>query len=193
MRVGYACEGWLDRALIHGLRDRWCAAASLVQGHVRGTSVRKCEVAHLCAEFASQGCNVALLLTDATLGAWRALRSELINAASEQLHLPAEHVLAGVTDCDIEVWYVADAEYFAGFFESVSAADLTANCKGIVNAAFGTVRWEQRSDLATDIVRRARLQTWIRNSDSFAAFYDDVRGLGNRLGCHVPNERDREV
>ena len=36
MKIAYCVEGTTDRAILRGLRDRWCPQAELVEGRFRG-------------------------------------------------------------------------------------------------------------------------------------------------------------
>ena len=38
MKIGYSVEGSTDRAVLQGLKQRWCPEAQLVEGRFRGTS-----------------------------------------------------------------------------------------------------------------------------------------------------------
>jgi len=38
MKIGYSVEGSTDRAVIRGLRRRWCPEAELIEGKVRGST-----------------------------------------------------------------------------------------------------------------------------------------------------------
>ena len=70
MRIGYSVQGTTDRALLEGLRRRWCPHAELLEGPFRGStraSLRR-EYHKICQAFVAQSVEVMVFLTDADVG-----------------------------------------------------------------------------------------------------------------------------
>ncbi len=112
IRIGYAVEGWRDRALVHGLQRRWCPGAELVEGRFRGStglSLRR-ELAKTCKELLSKGAAFIVILRDANLEDWKEVRDRERKRVPEE----ARHcTVYGVADRNIEDWLSADLAHVA--------------------------------------------------------------------------------
>ena len=191
MKIGYSVEGGTDRALLHGLRQRWCTGAELVEGRFRGStgeSLRR-EYAKICEEFAFKSVDVMVFLTDANDQDWRDVqRKERSKFPSERLPL-AVH---GVAQRNVECWICANPEYVANKLGIHADALRVANPKGCFESAMGIDRDDRKEEAISDLVKEAPLQSWLRNR-SFEDFYKQVRDQSQRLLCQIENIREAPV
>jgi phenylpyruvate tautomerase PptA (4-oxalocrotonate tautomerase family) len=186
MIIGYAVQGTNDRLFLLGLKERWCPEAEMVRGSYRGqTGMRlRAEIEIICEQLRAQDAEVLIFLTDADDKDWRKVKRE------ESEKIPSEYrdiTVYGVADPNIEHWYAADRAYLAGRLkitdEDLNVPDLTKVVKQCLKSREG-------SDIVA-IVKEAPLWNWIQNSKSFESFYDEVRDLSQRLGCDIPNEKEK--
>ena len=87
MKIGYSVEGSTDRALLEGLRRRWCPHAHSVEGRVRGRSgiSQRREIPNTCRELVSKGADLIILLRDANEENWReVLNADIARCCDEQ-------------------------------------------------------------------------------------------------------------
>src|SRR6266478_3008886 len=87
MKIGYSVEGSTDRAVLEGLRQRWCPQAQLVEGHFRGMTdlSRRREIPKICVELQAKGVDCVIFLTDSNGPEWR----PILNA--ERNRCPPRH------------------------------------------------------------------------------------------------------
>jgi len=113
MRIGYAVQGSTDRAFLHGLNERWCKDAEMVEGAFRGStglSLRR-ELAKICDElFWQKGCDVIVFLSDADDANWREIQRREVSKLPDSIRPFAVY---GMADRNIECWLCADAGYLA--------------------------------------------------------------------------------
>lgn len=184
MRIGYTVQGSTDRAVLLGLRDRWCPDAKLVEGHFRGTNPRR-ELPRACEELRAKGCEVIVSLTDADQEDWRRLLQSEEKAVPEGYR---ERIVLGVADRNIECWLALDREYLASRINCAPDALAAADPKGLFEALIGITRDDKREDEIAAIVKDAPLRNWLRDP-SFEQFYERARRVSARLRCELPNER----
>lgn len=185
MKLGYSVEGSTDRALLEGLRQRWCPYAELVEGHFRGTTgqSRRREIPRICVELQIKGVDSIVFLTDSNGPAWReVLRSENRRCRAEHQHL----AVFGVCLRNVECWLAADPDYIANYFGRQRQEFSIDDPKGVVEAAFGITRTEKKEAEIAAFVVDAPLHRWLRNP-SFEEFYKSLRGMSRQLGCEIEN------
>src|SRR6266446_6726471 len=107
MKIAYCVEGSADRAILFGLRDRWCPEAKLLEGRFRGQLPRS-QIAKECKILTTKGADLIVFLRDANLESWRdVLRTDRAKCPNEYSH----RVLFGVCDRNAECWLAADADH----------------------------------------------------------------------------------
>lgn len=191
MKIGYSVEGSTDRALIEGLRRRWCPAAAAVEGAFRGSTgaSRLREIRHICLEFEAKGVDVIVLLTDANNLNWRDVQKD------ERERCPAgsqNKLVAGVCDRNVECWLAADPDHLARATGRPRGEFAQPDPKGAVEKAFGVTRLAKKEDEIASFVEKAPLRNWLNNA-SFEDFYEQLRQRGKALGCAVGNLRERDA
>ena len=67
MKIAFCVEGSADRAILHGLRDRWCPQAELVEGRFRGQVLRS-QIAKECRILTEKGADLIVFLRCALTG-----------------------------------------------------------------------------------------------------------------------------
>lgn len=187
MRIGYAVDDAMHRALIVGLRRRWCPEAELMPGHMRGRTKlsRRREVAKICEELALKGVDAVVFLTDCDVRPWRQVQQE------ERQRVPPERsalTVVGVADRNGECWICMDADYVATV-TGLPASDFRVNDP---SGPFKAATADMGEAEIAKVIAEAPLRHWLRN-DSFEDFYKQVRSLSQRLGCTVENLLDREI
>ncbi len=70
MKIAFCVEGGADRAILKGLRDRWCPQAELVEGRFRGQPPRS-QISKECKVLSAKGADLIIFLRDANLENWR--------------------------------------------------------------------------------------------------------------------------
>ena len=190
MKIGYSVQGSTDRALLEGLRRRWCPNAQAVEGRFRGStklSLRR-EYRNICDEFLARGVDVMVFLTDADEAPWRDVqRNERSKFPRECLSL-AVH---GVADRNVESWLCAAPEWLG---RRLNAQPSTFRCddpKAAFEKAIAMDRDDRRENEIAELVKNAPLQEWL-TSESFEDFYEQVRSRGQQLGRAVENILDRQ-
>ena len=107
MRIGYSVEGSTDRALLKGLKERWCPRAELVEGSFRGrtgTSLRR-QYQKICDAFSIKRVDIMVFLTDADKRGWHEVQKD------DRAKFPPEcldRAIHGVADRNIECWLCAE-------------------------------------------------------------------------------------
>jgi hypothetical protein len=189
-RIGFAVEGWRDRAFLRGLAERWCPGAELLEGSFRGStglSLRR-ELAKTCKELLHNRVSFIVILRDANLEEWKEARER----EWERVPQDAKHcTVYGVAVRDIEDWLNADSAHLAKQLgipeeELLHAKDATT----VVDRVLGGRRTSEGEARIVAIVRGAPLGHWIQSSRSFEAFYQEARAMAQLSGtCQIPNER----
>ena len=188
MRIGYSVEGSTDRALLEGLRRRWCPGADFVEGPFRGStreSLRR-EYRKICAQVLAQRADVMVFLTDAGDERWQDVqRTERSKFPQDCLGL-AVH---GVAERNVECWLCSAPGWLAGQLRAEAPPFGCANPKGAFEAALGVSRDDMKEEEIAELVRRAPLRDWLSNR-SFRDFYDQLRDRSQQLGCAIENLLD---
>lgn len=191
MSIGYSVEGATDRAVLEGLRQRWCPDARLVEGSFRGASgvsLRR-DIPRICRELGHKGVGAIAFLTDANEQDWRQVKKR----ESDFVPVEFRHVmLYGVADRNIECWLAADQDYLARQLNIPSQTLNVPDPKGVFERALGITSYDRKEEETASIVRDAPIRNWLKRSSSFEAFYEDARRLSKRERYPIPNERERE-
>jgi len=189
MKIGYSVQGSTDRALLHGLRDRWCPQATLEPGAFRGTvgpSLRR-EFGKICEALLLKGVQAVVILTDADEADWRDVkRNEYPKLPAEVLHC----AILGVTDRNVECWLCADPEWLGrklGVSPDLFRCD---DPKEPFKRAMGITRDEKKEGKIAALVAEAPLARWLA-SPSFEDFYEQVRDVSQQRGCSIENLREQ--
>ena len=188
MKIGYCVEGSNDRALLTGLRDRWCPQAELMAGRFRGEFKRR-EIPDACFELATKGADLIILLRDSNRENWR----EVLRRDRERLQPPyANRVVVGVCERNVECWFAADADWIARQFQRQAAEFRVDDPSHIFKSAAGITPLENREGEVAKLVADAPLNNWLANSISFENFYEQLRDQSLGLGCSFENLRERQ-
>lgn len=196
MKIGYYVQGTADEAFVHGLARRWCPQAELALGKFRGSSREsfRREVAKALWDLRDdKRCDVLVVLTDSDVASWRDVkRREWEKVPADCRHL----CVFGVAERNIECWLAIDRNALAGELGCQPTDIPLDDPSGFVKRRFGLgerdAAREEAKDRVSRFVAMVPLKPWIEGSDSFRAFYDDVRALAAQTDCHVPNELDRD-
>lgn len=185
MKIGYSVEGATDRALLTGLKRRWCPGAEMLEGHFRGTTgqSRHRELPRICEELALKGADVLVFLSDANDRPWRDVLRE------ERSRFPAQRAAAAViavASRNVESWICADPNYVAGHCGMPASLLAVEDPKGPFEGAMAITRANRREPEIARIVEEAPLHSWLRN-ESFRNFYEQARDLSQRNGCQIEN------
>jgi hypothetical protein len=188
MKIGYSVEGSTDRALLDGLRQRWCPQAQLVEGHFRGSTAqsRRREIPRICFELQNKEVDCIVFLTDSNEAQWRDV------LRGEEARCRPEHRLVtvfGVCLRNVECWLATDADHIANRFARSRHEFAIDDPKGVVEAAFGISADDKKEAEIATFVCNAPLRHWL-NNHSFADFYDALRGKSRELGCQIENLRE---
>jgi len=184
MKIGYCVEGSTDRALLNGLKIRWCPDAELVEGRFRG-ELRPREYSKACLELQTKGADVIILLRDANDENWRAVAKKDLQACGSSY----EHkMVVGVCHRNVECWLVADAQY-AGIRTRRPEADFrVVNPKRVFDEAMQITARDRKEGKISEYVQQAPLACWLTNK-SFEDFYEKLRLQSKRIGCQLENLR----
>jgi len=188
MKIGYSVEGSTDRAVLEGLRQRWCPQAQLVEGHFRGMTdlSRRREIPKICIELQAKGVDCIIFLTDSNGPEWHAI----LNAERNRCRPEHEHLtIFGVCLRNVESWLSADPDHIANHFGRPRHEFTVKDPKGVVEAAFGITRDDKREAEIVDYVRNAPLRRYLMNP-SFEHFYNSVRQKSLQIGCELENLRE---
>ena len=193
MKIGYAVQGSTDRAFLHGLKERWCEDAEMVEGAFRGStglSLRR-ELAKICDDlFWQKSCDVIVFLSDADVADWRAVQRSEVEKLPDELRPWAVY---GMADRNIECWLCADPRYIAQETGRPAADFAVDDPKGAFASALHVSRDDKRESEITQLVRNAPaevLQRWLRNSRSFEDFYDQLLTVSRQRECEIENLRE---
>jgi len=190
MKIAYCVEGSADRAVLRGLRDRWCPDAELVEGRFRGSRLPRSQISKECKILTQKGADLIIFLRDANLENWReVLRADEAKCPPELQH----RVVFGVCDRNAECWLAVDPDHLAAKFGRNRADFTIEDPSGAVKAAFGLVGFdkEQREPHVAAFVAAAPLGRWLHNK-SFEHFYDQLWDRSKQLGCRLENLRERQ-
>ena len=185
MKIGYSVEGSTDRALLEGLRRRWCPQAQLIEGRFRGTSGRSQhrEIPKTCLELVAKGVDLIVFLRDADNENWRkVLKADENRCRSDHSHL----VVFGVCDRNVECWLCADADWIAGQTQRQAHEFRVADPKGPFERAMGITGFDRKEEGIVLLVGQAPLKNWLSNP-SFSQFYEELRAKSQQMGCAVEN------
>jgi hypothetical protein len=189
MKIGYSVEGSTDRALLQGLKRRWCREAELIQGKFRGTSgqSQRREIPNTCIELSSKGADVIVFLRDANTEDWReVLRSDEARCRAEHRHL----VVFGVCARNVECWLCRDVHWIAAQTQRDPQHFQAEDPKGVLESALGITRTEKKEEEIADLVQHAPLQNWLSN-ESFENFYETLWQKSKQfIGCELENLRE---
>lgn len=188
MRIGYSVEGSTDRALLNGLQQRWCPAATLVEGRFRGTSgiSQTREIPNTCIELQSKGADMIVFLRDANNEPWRdVLKAEHTRCRSDHQHL----TIFGVCDRNIECWISADADWIGERTGRPAAEFRIPDPKNAFNAAMRITGFDRRELEISKLVAEAPLRNWLSNQ-SFESFYEALRSFAKLNNCDLENLRE---
>ena len=187
MKIGYSVEGSTDRALLWGLRDRWCPDAQMIQGHFRGStgvSMRR-EIRKIWDEFLQKGVDVAVFFMDANDRNWREVKNETRERVpGERL----EFTIIGVADRNVECWIWLDPSYVASALRLAPQVLHIGNPKERFVSAMSIERDDRKEPEIAALVRDAPLRRWLAEP-SFEDFYDQIRAMSLRRACEVENLR----
>jgi len=189
MKIGFSVEGSTDRALIEGLRERWCPQAILVEGHFRGTTgqSRRREIPRVCQELQQKSVALIIFLTDSNGPDWRQVQTvERARCQPQYEHL----AIFAVCLRNVECWLAADPDHIANRFGRQRIKFTVEDPKGEVESAFGITRLDRREKEIAEFVRVAPLQQWLRNQ-SFEDFFEQLWSKSRELGCTIENLRER--
>jgi hypothetical protein len=187
MTIGYSVEGSLDRALLKGLQQRWCPAATLLEGRFRGTTrqAARREIPNVCAELCAKGADLIVFVRDANLEDWRDVaRAEENRCRPEHRHL----AIFGVCDHNGECWIAADPEWLARETGHSPEEFLVDDPKDAVSTALGIIGRERKEPEIAALVQRAPLRNWL-NNPSFADFYNKLWQKSKEYHCTLENLR----
>ncbi|MBN1361955.1 MAG: hypothetical protein JW993_15270 [Sedimentisphaerales bacterium] len=185
MKIGYSVEGSTDRALLEGLRRRWCPQAQLIEGRFRGTSGRSRhrEIPRTCLELASKGVDLIVFLRDANNEEWRdVLKADENRCRPEHSHL----AVFGVCGRNVECWLCADADWIAGQTGRERPEFTAGDPKGPFEKAMDVKGFDRKEEEIALLVERAPLRNWLSNR-SFREFYERLRDKSQQRGCAIEN------
>jgi hypothetical protein len=188
MKIGFSVEGSTDRALLRGLRDRWCPQAELIEGRFRGTSgvSQRREIPNTCRELAFKGADLAVFVRDANREDWREVRrADQARCLPEHTHL----AVVGVCDRNVECWLCADPVWLAARTGRQRAEFAVDDPKGAFESALQVTSFDKKESEIAALVQEAPLRQWLRNG-AFDAFYNDLWQKSKELGCGIENLRE---
>jgi hypothetical protein len=190
MKIGYCVEGSTDRAVLHGMRDRWCPHAVLVEGRFRGTSKerQRQEIPKACTELVDKGVELIIFLRDANTEprSWR----KVLNAYEKDCRVEHKYLTVfAVCARNVECWLCADADWIAK--ETGHRADefRVPDPKGPFEEAIGITRLDKKEGRIAALVQRAPLRNWLSNR-SFKEFYERVWDKSKEGSCQIENLRE---
>ena len=192
MKIGYCVEGSTDRALVRGLRDRWCRDATLFEGHFRGSTgqSQKREINQVCFEMSSKGVDLVIFLRDSNSESWR----DVLKGFTESCQPRYQHLtIFGVCERNIECWFCADRDWLAGQLGKNGPEFDVPDPKAVFEAALGIRGPEKQEVRIAQLVQHAPLRDWLKASRSFENFYESLRTKSKELGCQLENLRERQV
>ena len=193
MRIGYSVEGSTDRALIKGLRTRWCPKADEPEeGKFRGATglSRRREMRQICLELSIKSADLIIFLADSNNddpNAWRNVQRE------EEARIPSEYkhlTLVGVCHRNVECWFCTDAEWLSQVTGGTGSAFRVADPKNAFESAMQISCRDRKEKEIADLVQIAPLHRWLQNR-SFEHFFERLWEKSKQLGCSFENIRER--
>lgn len=194
MKIGYSVEGSTDRALIKGLRQRWCPHAELVEGRFRGTTrqSRRREIPKICIELSSKGVELMVFVSDSNddnPAAWRAvLRREEELVPDEYCHM----TVIGICQRNVECWICGDADWLGNQLGVAGNAFCVKEPKNAFESALQISCRDRKEPEISQLIENAPLHRWMQNK-SFEDFFDKLWQMSKSLGCRIENLRNRKV
>lgn len=191
MKIAYCVEGSADRALIRGLRDRWCPKAELVEGRFRGSQLPRSQIPKECKILTQKGADLIIFLRDSNLEDWRdVLKADEAKCPPEYRH----RVVFGVCARNAECWLAADPDHLAAKLGRNRADLVIDDPSPTVKAAFGLVGFdrEQQEARVAAFVAGAPLHRWFQNR-SFENFYEQLWQRSKQSGCDLENLRESQA
>lgn len=185
MKIGYSVEGSTDRALLRGLRERWCPEAELLEGRFRGTSgqSQRREIPKTCIELCSKGVDLVIFLRDSNAERWR----DVVRADEARCRPEHQHVaIFGVCARNVECWLCADARWIAQHTGRPADEFRDDDPKGGFGSAIGITAFDRKEDEIADLVREAPLARWLTNQ-SWEHFYDQLWQKSKHHACKIEN------
>ena len=184
MKIAFCVEGSADRAILYGLRDRWCPQAELFEGRFRGQLPRS-QIQKECKVLTQKGADLVIFLRDANEENWR----DVLKADEAKCPVECRHrVVFGVCDRNAECWLASGADHLCAATgcsrERLGSGDPAA----IVKKAFGLVGFdkEQQEPHVSAYVQRAPLKQWLQNK-SFESFYQQLWNQSKTHACALEN------
>lgn len=191
MRIAFCVEGSADRALIRGLRDRWCPGAELVEGRSRG-QFRRGQIPNECRVLVAKGADLIVFLRDANLENWRDVLNE------DRRKCPSEYghrVVFGICDRNVECWLAADVDHLAAHLGHPRERFVGEDPSPAVKKAFGLIGFDKEASESrvAEYVLTAPLGRWLKNS-SFEDFYQQLWLKSKEMQCPgIENLRERKL
>ena len=186
MKIAFCVEGSADRAILQGLRDRWCPEAEFVEGRFRGQLPRS-QIPKECKILTHKGADLIVFLRDSNRENWRdVLKADEAKCPAEYRH----RVVFGICDRNVECWLAEAADHLAAAI-GCSRAELNSDDPSpVVKRAFGLIGFdkEQQESRVAAYVRSAPLKRWLQNK-SFENFYEQLWQQSQRTGCAFENLR----
>ena len=182
MKIGYSVEGSTDRAILAGLKDRWCPQAELVEGHFRGQTglSQKREIGKTCLELREKGASLLVFLRDSNNENWHAVVKDYEAACPAD----SEHMaVLAVCERNAECWLCADADWLAKELNVEPNQFRETDPKDAVAAVLEITRDDKQEPRIAALVASAPLERWTRNSRSFRDFYDKLVQKTGVFGC----------
>jgi len=188
MRIGYSVEGHTDKALLWGLRNRWCPQAELVQGRFRGESGQSLrrEIRKTCTELCSKGVDIIIFLCDANRERWR----EVLRRCNTRCGPQHQHLTVfGVCDRNVECWLCSDVEWIAQRTRRSANEFRVDDPKGVFESAMGITTFDPKENEIADLVQEAPLNSWLTKR-SWEDFYDKLWQKAKEHNCTIENLRE---
>ena len=185
MEIGYSVEGSTDRALLHGLRDRWCPEAELIKGKIRGQTRRPREIPNIYTELKFKGADIVIFMRDANNENWREV------LAAESKYCKPENqdfTIFAVCNRNVECWICADVRWIKEQLRSEDDFSIKG-AKDAFEQAMQISRDDNKESEIIELVKKAPLKQWLQNR-SFKDFYEKLRDKSQELGCRIENLLD---
>ncbi len=185
MRIGYCVEGSTDRALLHGLRNRWCKDANLIEGHFRGSTSQsqQREIRNICLELSQKKTDIILFLRDANDEAWKKCLSNY------EACCPTEYkhkTIFAVCERNAECWLCADRDWIAKQLASTPEAFNIEDPKNLFETSINIGRDKKETNIQK-LIEKAPLKQWRDKSRSFRDFYEKLWRKSKETGCQFEN------
>jgi hypothetical protein len=188
MKIGYSVEGSTDRALLTGLRDRWCPRAELVAGRFRGQSgqSQRREIPNTCLELCSKGAEIIVFMRDSNNGDWRDVRK----ADTARCRIEHQHITVfAVCQRNVECWICSDQDWIAKRLGGTVDEFRAEDPKPVFESRMAISSKDRKESDIAGLVRDAPLKQWLANK-SFEAFYDDIWQQSKTRNCAMENIKD---